>query len=105
MCVSLWIKIFNRNSEKLNHYVFENNFVVESSNKHFEAIFNINSNKCPLHLQRMRICLQKHNFTINYKLGKKLTIADALSRLFLEEKCDPFEEKIEAHVCAIRDSK
>ena len=34
----------------------------------------------PMRLQRMRICLQRNNVTVQYKQGKSIPVADTLSR-------------------------
>lgn len=60
-------------------------------------------NKALAHLQRMLMRFQRHQFTIKYKRGPNLYLADTLSRATLphlitarERDCDVFSMKMES---------
>ena len=53
--------------------------------KLLESIFVKSLASAPQHLQRMLLHLQKHNLKVKYKKGRKMLLADTLSRAFLPE--------------------
>ncbi|KYB24676.1 Retrovirus-related Pol polyprotein from transposon opus-like Protein [Tribolium castaneum] len=65
---------------KFYQYVFGKKFNVETDHKPLISIFKKPLNDCPARLQRMLLSLQKFDINLIYKPGKKLIIADHLSR-------------------------
>ena len=53
---------------------------VHTDHKPLETIFKKPLNKAPARLQRMMMRLQRYQFTVAYRKGKSLYIADTLSR-------------------------
>ena len=67
--------------ERFHHYVFGRHVNVHSDHKPLEAISNKNLANAPPRLARMLLLSQRYNFTIIYRPGKDVPIADALSRI------------------------
>lgn len=61
-------------------------------------------NKCPARLQRTKLMLQPYDIRVKYKPGKKLYLADALSRSYTIDNTSFLDEEIQAQVCMIRDN-
>lgn len=87
--------------ERFHQYLFGKKFFVESDHKPLASIFRKSLYDCPARLQRMRIRLLKYDLHIVYKPGKDLHVADALSRLYLNDFRDNFQEEVELQVCAL----
>lgn len=69
--------------EKFHRYLFgiETPFPVEMDHKPLLAIMNTqNMVECPPHLMRLKLRMLRCCFTVEYVPGKKLVVADALSR-------------------------
>ena len=62
------------------------------------AIFKKPLADSPLHLQTMRISLQKYDFDLEYTPGKQLFTADALSRAFHQPESSKTEPSITGEV-------
>ena len=78
---------------------------VESDHKPLEAISKKPLCHAPPRLQRMLLRLQKYDFTLKYKPGKEMTIADTLSRAYTTDNTtDKVEEKLECAVHLILDT-
>lgn len=83
---------------RFHDYVFAQPCIlVESDHRPLEAIFKKPLHQCPLRLQRMRLTLQKYSLKIQYKPGKEMFIADALSRFPSKEKM-PEEEHFQVNI-------
>ena len=54
----------------------------------------------PPHLQRMLLCLQKYDYTIVYKPGKEMVLADCLSRFPSRKEYMPIE--LHQNICNIQ---
>ena len=66
--------------EHFDQYVYGKALIVESDHKPLEVIFKKSIHKAPARLQKMLLRLQRYNFTLIYKRGVSLTLADTLSR-------------------------
>ena len=80
---------------KFYHYLYgKQDFVVHSDHQPLETIFKKSLSKAPKRLQRMMLQLQPFKFTVVYKKGKYMYLADTLSRaaLNLPTPSDPQEE-------------
>lgn len=89
--------------EKFHQYIFSKTIKVESDHKPLESIFRKPFNQCPARIQRMKLNVQKYDLIVSYKPGKELLLADALSRVFLDETNSSITEEIEAQVCLIEE--
>lgn len=83
---------------KFYQFVYGRSFIVETDHKPLISIFKKPLNACPARLQRMLLSLQKYDITLVYKPGKKLIVADTLSRLHVNETLND-DMELEAHVC------
>ena len=66
--------------QRFNTYVLRRPFTVESDHKPLEMIHQKSLVSAPPRLQRMLLQLQQYDVTIRYRPGKKMLLADALSR-------------------------
>uniref|UniRef100_A0A1Y1LD52 Reverse transcriptase domain-containing protein n=1 Tax=Photinus pyralis TaxID=7054 RepID=A0A1Y1LD52_PHOPY len=87
--------------EKFKQYVFGQHFTVETDHKPLLQIVNKPINLCPPRLQKILMQLRKYDFTLTYKRGKDLVIADTLSRAFINDKFfdEAIDIEMEAQVC------
>lgn len=88
--------------ERFHQFVYGREVTVESDHKPLEAILKKTPSQTPLRLQRMLLRLQKYNFHLIHKPGKKMYIADTLSRAYLPRtQKDEFEEEINCFVHSV----
>ena len=66
---------------RFHTYLYGSKFVVESDHKPLENIQHKSLANTPPRLQRMMLKLQPYDFTIVYKPGREMALADAVSRL------------------------
>ena len=85
--------------EKFHTYLYGRSFVVESDHKPLEMICLKNLISAPVGLQRMLLRLQQYDMVIMYWLGKKMLLADTLSRL--PSRANNTEIKLDLRVDAI----
>ncbi|RVE62485.1 hypothetical protein OJAV_G00157530 [Oryzias javanicus] len=71
--------------EKFHQYLYGRHVHVESDHKPLEVIFKKSLLSAPARLQRMLMRLQKYSLEVQYKPGKEMHVADALSRACLKE--------------------
>ena len=67
--------------EKFHHYVCGRGVTVETDHKPLEAIFKKHLSAAPPRIARTLVRIQKHDVEIKYVQGKKIPLADALSRI------------------------
>ena len=67
--------------EKFHSYLFGKRFIVESDHKPLEMIHLKNLTAAPPRLQRLLLRIQGYDFTIKYKPGTEMLLADPMSRL------------------------
>ncbi len=67
--------------KKFKHYVYGKHFIVESDHKPLEMISLKDLTAAPDRLKRMLLEVQGFDFTIRYKPGPQMHLADPLSRL------------------------
>ena len=60
--------------------------MVHSDHQPLETIFKKPLSRAPRRLQRMMLRLQNYHFTVQYKKGKELFMADTLSRAALSDE-------------------
>lgn len=65
---------------KFHNYVFARSVIVESDHKPLLALMKKPLNNAPARLQRILLSLQRYQFSLTYRPGKELIIADTLSR-------------------------
>lgn len=91
-------------------YGSEKPFVVETDHQPLKAIMNVQQlDECPPRLMRMKLRMMQYSYKVEYVPGKKLVVADALSRspipLSPEELPDYSDrvvaEIVEEHVLAV----
>ena len=67
--------------DKWHQYLYgKHDITVHTDHQPLETIFKKPLSKAPRRLQRMMLKLQKYQFTVRYKKGKELYVADTLSR-------------------------
>lgn len=90
--------------EKFNQYVYGKTVQVETDHKPLETVFKKALQKAPLRLQRMLMRLQPYDLRVNYKPGKELHIADALSRAYLkgQPKKTNHDDELQVHPISAR---
>ena len=66
--------------DKFHHYVYGRTLVVTTDHKPLTSIVNKPLSKAPKRLQSMMLKAQEYDFTLQYKPGTQIPIADALSR-------------------------
>ena len=72
--------------EKWHHYPYgKQDITVHSDHQPLETIFKKPLSRAPRRLQRMMLRLQNYHFTVQYKKGKELFVADTLSRAALSD--------------------
>ncbi len=67
--------------ERFHHYVYGRHVIVHSDHKPLEAISMKNLANAPPRLARMLLRAQRYDFTVVYRPGQQVTVADALSRI------------------------
>lgn len=81
--------------EKFHHFIYGRSVLIQSDHKPLEELVKKEIDEVTARLQRMFLILLKYPGTIiKYALGKKLLIADCLSRAYLEDTGTENEEKI-----------
>ena len=72
--------------EKFHKYIYgKQDIKVDSDHKPLERIFQKELNDISLRMKRMRLKLQRYDLQVNYRSGRELLLADALSRAYIEE--------------------
>ena len=66
--------------EKFHTYIYGRHITVHNDHKPLEMIQKKPIHTAPPHLQRMLLCLQKYDCTIQYKPRKEMVLADCLSQ-------------------------
>ena len=77
--------------QRFHTYLYGRHFKVITDHKPLEMIMQKPLVSAPPRLQRMLLKIQGYNFELEYRPGKELVIADALSRLPNEENCETVE--------------
>ena len=77
--------------EKFHTYIYGRHITVFNDHKPLEMITKNPIQAAPPRLQRMLLQLQKHNYTLIYKPGKEMTLADRLSRFPSNKENTPTE--------------
>lgn len=87
--------------ERFHQYIFgKSDVLVETDHKPLEALFCKSLEATPARLQRLMLRVQRYNFSITYKPGKYMYIADTLSRAALSELMhDQVTEEVEDQSC------
>ena len=71
---------------KWHQYLFgRNDITVHTDHQPLQTIFKKPLNKAPRRLQRMMLQLQQYSFTVEYRKGKQMHVADTLSRAALNK--------------------
>ncbi len=85
---------------RFHQYVYGKEVTVESDHKPLESITKKPLSAAPPRLQRMLLQLQRYTFTLVYKPGKDMILADTLSRAYINDKPDNtnLEEDL---ICAV----
>ena len=68
--------------EKFDQYIFGRKVKIETDHKPLVSITKKPIHSAPKRLQRMLLRLQKYDLELQYKKGKEMYIADALSRAY-----------------------
>ena len=93
--------------EKWHHYLYgKQDVTVHSNHQPLETIFKKPLSRAPRGLQRMMFRLQNYHFTVQYKKGKELFVADC-GVLWISETMNSghVAERVCVHVCMSGTSK
>ena len=71
--------------ERFHNFLSGQDFIVESDHKPLESIHLKHLSSAPARLRRMLLRLQPYTMVIKYKPGREVAVADALSRLPVED--------------------
>ena len=71
--------------ERFNQYTYARNVEVEADHKPLEAITKKPLSMASPRLQRMLLRLQRYDFTVKYKPGKEMVLADTLPRAYIQK--------------------
>ena len=83
---------------KFDQYIYGRDIVhVESDYEPLQAVFKKPIQQSPKRLQRMRMALQNYSLDIQYKKGRLMFIADALSRAYRHTTEDAQHDSSEVH--------
>ena len=74
---------------------------MESDHKPLECIIKKSLAAAPPRLQRMLLQLQKYTFTLVYKPGKQMVLADTLSRAYINDADNTSKSLEEELICAV----
>ncbi|CAH1232986.1 RTL1 [Branchiostoma lanceolatum] len=88
--------------ERFHQYIYGRKVHVESDHKPLESIMKKPLSTAPARLQRMLLRLQKYDLEVKHKPGKEIPVADALSRLYLDET-DNMSKKYGLYVFHVMD--
>ena len=86
---------------KFHQYIYGKEALVESDHKPLESIMKKPLAAAPPRLQRMLLQLQKYSFTLVYKPGKEMVLADTLSRAFIDDPDCTTKSLEEELICAV----
>ena len=87
--------------ERFHQFRYGKSVTVESDHRPLEMIMKKNLSAAPPRLQRMLLRLQGYNFSLKYKPGKELVIADTLSRAYTSDTDSTMEEDVRQHVLTV----
>ena len=71
--------------QKFYQYIYGRTTDVETDNKPLQYTLNKPLHESPLRLQKLVLILQRYDLKVTYVPGSELSVADALSRAYLEE--------------------
>lgn len=88
---------------KFHQYIFGQNITVETDHKPLITIFKKSLRDVPSRLQRMLLKIQKYDLNVIYKPGKKLLIADTLSRAAVDynNELEELESEMQVQINAL----
>ena len=83
-------------AERFHTYVYGKSFVMQSDHKPLEMISKKSLTAAPARLQRMLLRLQRYAYSIQYRPGKEMILADSLSRLPMKSSAKkiPFDIQV-----------
>ena len=81
--------------EKFEHYLLGRNVTVETDHSPLEQIFKKNINEAPSRLQRLLLRCLRFDVHVQYKQGRPIPVADALSRVCHKKAAHNTENMIE----------
>ena len=81
--------------EKFEHYLLGRNMTVETDHSPLEQIFKKNINEAPSRLQRLLLRCLRFDVHVQYKQGRSIPVADALSRVCHKKAAHNTENMIE----------
>ena len=71
--------------ERFHNFLFGQDFIIKSDHKPLESIHLKHISSAPARLRRMLLRLQPYTMVIKYKRGREVAVADAFSRLPVED--------------------
>ena len=78
---------------KFHQYLYGKKITVQTDHKPLEAIFKKDLDKVPPRISRMILYLMKYDIEVKWIKGKEMLIADALSRINLQDSDEELDDK------------
>ena len=88
--------------ERFHTYNYGKQFKIESDHKPLEMICKLNLTAAPARLQRMLLRLQRYDYSIVYRPGKEMVLADCLSRLPKNRTNNDDEVNLSMKICHVQ---
>ena len=79
--------------KRFHHFVYGKEILVETDHKPLESIFAKSLDKSPPRIARMLMDLIKYQIQVKWIRGKDMLVADALSRIYLDEIDESLDTK------------
>ena len=80
-------------TERCNQYIYGQSFLVLNDNQPLKSFFTKAIDRAPPRIQRFLLRLQRYDFSMNYKPGEEIKVADALSRAHLQDSRTEIPDK------------
>ena len=84
-------------AQKFHQFIYGRPTHVESDHKPLQYILSKPLHQAPLRLQKMMLTLQRYDLKVKYRPGSELSVADALSRSYLQETTETLIPDLEVN--------
>ena len=90
--------------ERFNQFIYGKHTIIETDHKPLQSIIKKPLSQAPTRIQRLLLRLQRYDIDLQYRPGKELVIADALSRAYVSTRYPEdkeLDDEIDFHVHSI----